>query len=837
VSTLRTTALGGLPGTAKRVGLGIAAGIGAAGVAVGGLAVSSASAAADMETQMSNIAAVMNKPLSEIEPLNSLIKELGLDPGLKVDAVQAGQAIEMLAKNGLTMQEVLDGAAHSTVLLANSTGADFATAADIGTDAMAIFGISAENMSEAVNGITSVTTNSKFDVNDYGLALAQAGGVASAAGVEFADFNAAITAMSPLFASGSDAGTSFKTMLTRLTPASDAAWTAMSELGIIGFNSASALEYLTAQGIEVEGGLSGAESAFWDYTAQMKMSADEQDALIESLGLMTNKFYDSEGNLQSMGTIAGVLQESLAGLNEEQKTMALQTIFGADAMRAAVGLADTGADAFSDLQSTMGQTNALDSAATRMNNLSGQLEIIEGVIETIKLSFGQALMPIIRLVADAMLNFAENVLPTIEAALGTVSEIITSFVGNLSEGMSPLDAFIEAIWDIAPQELLDKLIMLRDEILPGLVAWFSENIQPIIDMVTEFVSWQDVLTGLGIAITVGLMPVIGGLIGSILMLAAPIAAAIAIVALMRTAWEEDWGGIQGKVSTAVEFIRNLIETVFGGIKEFWDTHGADIVEIATTNWELVQTAINKVVTFIRDEIIVPVMTALQAFWEEHGAAILESAEGIWQSISDFIGGIFDTIKELQEAFAAAFEGDWETFGAKIYTAFETHINNVISFFGNLWESIQPLIDSLWTSIQTWFTETDWMELGQQIIDGLVESIRNGAVNVGTAIRDMVRGAIGAARDEGEIRSPSRAFFRIGEYMNQGLALALQDNSAVVSAMQESMAGLQAAAYTGASIDQSQTTYNRPMNIAFNGQQNRINAATNINTMRAMVGGV
>jgi hypothetical protein len=170
-----TTALGGLPGTAKRVGLGIAAGIGVAGAAVGGLAVSSASAAADMETQMSNIAAVMNKPIDEIEPLNSLIKELGLDPGLKVDAVEAGQAIEMLAKNGLSMQEVLDGAAHSTVLLANSTGADFATAADIGTDAMAIFGISAENMSEAVNGITSVTTNSKFDVNDYGLAIGAGG--------------------------------------------------------------------------------------------------------------------------------------------------------------------------------------------------------------------------------------------------------------------------------------------------------------------------------------------------------------------------------------------------------------------------------------------------------------------------------------------------------------------------------------------------------------------------------------------------------------------------------------------------------------------------------------
>lgn len=195
-------------------------GITAVTAAVGGLGAASLGAAMDMETMMSTIASNMNTTTDQIAPLGDLIQSLGLDPNLKVTAVEAAQAIDMLARNGLTMQQILDGAAHSTVLLANATGTTFDNAANIGTDAMAIFGIEAANMSEAVDGIVSVTTNSKFSIDDYALALAQGGGAAAAAGVEFGDFNTAIAAISPLFASGSDAGTSFKTMITRLTGAS-----------------------------------------------------------------------------------------------------------------------------------------------------------------------------------------------------------------------------------------------------------------------------------------------------------------------------------------------------------------------------------------------------------------------------------------------------------------------------------------------------------------------------------------------------------------------------------------------------------------------------------------
>lgn len=179
----------------------------AATAAVGAFVVSGIKGAADLEAQLSTVASVLGVTTEAVGPLKEAVYDLALNPNLKVSVDEAAAAMEMLARNGLSMDQILGGAAEATVLLANATKADFATAADIGTDAMAIFGIEAKDMMSAVDGIVSVTNNSKFSIEDYGFALAQGGAVAKAAGVEFEDFNTTIAATASNFGKGGDAGT------------------------------------------------------------------------------------------------------------------------------------------------------------------------------------------------------------------------------------------------------------------------------------------------------------------------------------------------------------------------------------------------------------------------------------------------------------------------------------------------------------------------------------------------------------------------------------------------------------------------------------------------------
>lgn len=381
--------------SAVGTGLKVAAGVGVA--AVGALATGIGVAtkqAASMEQAVADIRAMMGLTAEQTEELKGLITDLGLDPKLKVSAVEAASAIEMLGKNGLTMSQIMDGAAKNTVLLANSTGADFAQAADIATDVMAQFNIGAADMETAVNGITGVTQSSKFDINDYALAIAQAGGVASSVGVSFDDFNATIAAISPLFASGSDAGTSFKTFLQRLAPDTDKAKDAMAQLGL--------------------------------YT--------------EETG---SAFFTAQGQLKPMPEIAELLSNAFSGLSEQQKITAASTIFGTDAMRAAFGVANAGRGTMEELQATIGNTSAIDAAAVRMDTLQGAYEIFQGIIETLTISVGDKFLPVARRLVEWTSELASKYGPPVIKWAGMLADQMLAVMDGTASILAPLQGVID----------------------------------------------------------------------------------------------------------------------------------------------------------------------------------------------------------------------------------------------------------------------------------------------------------------------------------------------------------------------------------------------------------
>lgn len=703
LGNLASSGLGGLQ-TAGAVALGaVTAGAVAVGGAVALIGSSAVSAAMTMDQNMANIAAVMGRTRDEIAPLGDLIRDLGLDPTLKVTADEAAAAIEMLARNGLNMTQIMDGAAKSTVLLANSTGTDLGNAANIATDAMAIFNIEAEDMMEAVDGIVAVTTDSKFTIDDFALALAQGGGVASAAGVEFDDFNTSIAAISPLFKSGSDAGTSFKTFLQRLIPASSAADEAMAELGLI-----------TEEG--------------------------------------ANQFFDAQGNLKDMAEIAGLLQTSLSGLSEEQRTQALSTIFGTDAMRAAVGLMETGAEGFRELGDAMGETSAAESAATRMDTLSGVLEILQGVGESLVLSLGQGLLPILRLFADRALALADQILPRLEPLMTGFSTAIENFVSRMENGVPLLGNFtglilqLGGVFGLTSQQSRGLALFLNrfnNTILPTLQQQLRTVLGPVIEWISNNVQLGDVLTALGIAIASVVIPAIISIVTAIAPVILAFGAVVAAVALVRNAWENNWGGIQEKTQAVIDFIVPLVQGAIAGIQAWWAQNGDAILAKASEIWTNVQAAIGTAVTIIGENVRL-FLTAVQEFWAAHGETIIAKAKGIWELIKQAIGTTLDLIRGIWDAWKALFEGDWYTFGEKLYSVWETAWFLIRDFFGGLWDLFKPELEALWTSIQNWWNNIDWGSLGRRIIDRIVEGLRAAGGAILATLRGIIDSAIQSA---------------------------------------------------------------------------------------------
>lgn len=571
------------------------------GKAAVGAFVDAASASASMNAQVSGIGAVLGLTQGELVKVKDLINQLGVDPNLKVNAQEAADAIDMLARNGLTLQQILGGAAEATVFLANATGGDFSTSANVATDVMAMFKISAEDMMTAVDGITSVTVASKFSLDDYRLAIAQAGGVASALGVNFADFNTSIAATSSSFASGSDAGTSFKTFLQRLVPQSDEASAAMAELGLYTFNAEAAMTQLTNMGVKP---LSGDMNTLitqllGTYAAQNNVNINTEEGIAKfnawaaEVGFVQNAFYDANGAMKDMADVSAVLNEATAGLTEQQKNQYLTTIFGSDAMRTAFGLAEKGAVVYTDvatasrelgvsqqelaqymqggitafeaLQATMGKTDALASAQMRVNNLSGDMEIFSGIVDSLKMQIGDNLQPALRTLFQSMTQ-----------ALTTLSPQILAFGSSIGVGITAATAAMLPYIQNADQifiGLVATFASVQASVTATIAAWqpFAQTIMsvaaPVASTIAQFVSWQDVLTTLGLLVVGPVVASMATLVASMTPITLTVTGVVTAVALLRNAWQNDWGGIQEKTASAwavIQPVLTQIQSAFTG---------------------------------------------------------------------------------------------------------------------------------------------------------------------------------------------------------------------------------------------------------------------------------
>jgi len=349
-----------LGGEMMRAGQGLTLGLSAPLLAMG---VQSIRTAAQFESAMIRVKIATSATGKEMQALQRLARDIGRDTIFS--ASQAAEAMEELAKTGVSTSNILNGAARATVDLAAATGSELVPAAGAITDVMTLFGKQAKDLPRVVDQITGSVNASKFEFADFQLAMAQGGGRAAMLGVTFEDFTAALAGTAAQFTSGSDAGTSFGTFLQRLVPGSKEAEQAMKKLGF--------------------------------------------------------SFYTAEGQLRPMSEIAEELNQRFGKLNNEELSGAMTKIFGADAFRTAAGLARQGAKGLDEVAASIAKVDAAAQAAERMKGFNGQLEQMGGAAEELAIRIGETgLLGAVTKIIQGIGGFVEAVgkLPTPLLAVG-----------------------------------------------------------------------------------------------------------------------------------------------------------------------------------------------------------------------------------------------------------------------------------------------------------------------------------------------------------------------------------------------------------------------------------
>lgn len=323
----------------------------------------------DFTAQLSQIKAVTGLDAEAMDAVKEKALELGADT--QFSSTEAAQGMTELLKAGVSVKDVLGDASQAALDLAAAGQLSLPEAAEIMSTAMNAFHM--DDATHAADVLVGAANASATGVQELKYSLSAVSAVAAGVGMSFDDTNTALAVFANNGLKGSDAGTSLKTMLMNLSPQTKQATEEMQRLGL-----------LTDEG--------------------------------------TSKFFDQEGHLRSLSDIAGLLQDHLSGLTDEEKMNALSTMFGSDAIRGGMIMLREGAKGVKDMNAAMKDITAHETAKVAMDNLRGSLLRLKSAWEnlTIKLlDHG---------VGDGLRSFTEE-----------VGKLTSHFSGLIDDGLQVTD--------------------------------------------------------------------------------------------------------------------------------------------------------------------------------------------------------------------------------------------------------------------------------------------------------------------------------------------------------------------------------------------------------------
>lgn len=389
------------------------------------------------EMGMSTVQAISGATGDELAALTDKAKEMGANT--KFSATEAAEAMQYMAMAGWKTDDMLNGI-EGIMNLAAASGEDLATTSDIVTDALTAFGLTAQDSAHFADILAQASSNANTNVSMMGETFKYVAPVAGAMGYSAEDVATAVGLMANSGIKASQAGTSLRTMLSRMAKPTKEVQAAMDALGI--------------------------------------------------------SLTDSDGNMKSFRKVMGDLRAGFGGLSEAESITMATMLGGQEAMSGLLAIVNA-SDA--DYQKLTDSISACDGAAASMadtmqNNLEGQFTILGSTAQGLALevydSIKEPMTDITKLGIDAVSNLTDGfktggVMGMIEAAGQMANALAENLPVIIEQGLPLIEGFTENLRANAGKLVdggLNLILKLAQGLMDGLPAMLQHVPQIIINL-------------------------------------------------------------------------------------------------------------------------------------------------------------------------------------------------------------------------------------------------------------------------------------------------------------------------------------------------------------------
>lgn len=393
-----------------------AIGVAAVGMAaaIGAFGVSSVKTGMEFDSSMSQVAATMGYSVDEIndktseagqtfDKLRNFAQEMGKNT--KFSATESADALNYMALAGYDAEKSMR-MLPNVLNLAAAGNIDLAAASDMVTDASSALGLSEAETTQMIDQMAAAASKSNTSVEQLGQAILTVGGTAKV----------------------------LKGGTTELS---------------------------TALGILADNGTKGAEGG----TALRNVLTSIQGGKFEkTFGELGVQAYDAQGNLRSLKDIFLDMGDAMEGMTDEERTDIINKTFNARDLKNVNALLGTSAERWDELTGAISDSKdaAANMAETQLDNLAGDITLLQSAFEGLKISVSDKLTPVFRDLVQFLtwcIDHASTLGPIIlglATAFGVFAVAIN--IGSIIQSVTTAFAAFNAILAANPIGLVIALI-------------------------------------------------------------------------------------------------------------------------------------------------------------------------------------------------------------------------------------------------------------------------------------------------------------------------------------------------------------------------------------------
>ncbi|WP_255288591.1 phage tail tape measure protein [Bacillus thuringiensis] len=279
--------------------------------------------AANFEQSMAKVKAISGATDTEFQQLNATAKNLGATT--QFSASQAADGLAFLSLAGFKAQDSIN-AMPAVLNLAAAGAIDLGSAADITSNIMTGFGLTAQDTGKAADVLTKTFTTANTDMNQLGMAMKYVAPVAKALGWDITDAATAVAKMSDAGIQGSQAGTSLRAALLSLANPTGQTQKAFEKLGISVVDANGQFKPLPELIGHISGKMEGMTDAQKTVTAAQLVGTEASAGFLALLDQGQGSLQRYKQSLEDSGgtaeRVAKIQQETLIGAWTQVKSAA-----------------------------------------------------------------------------------------------------------------------------------------------------------------------------------------------------------------------------------------------------------------------------------------------------------------------------------------------------------------------------------------------------------------------------------------------------------------------------------------------------------------------------------